>query len=55
MAKLSKDEWARLNQNIKMQRSLIKNGRTPHIRDMARNRLKLVLDKKRKAELEWSR
>lgn len=50
MAKLKSYEWQRLNSSIKMQKSLVKNGRTPHIRDQARYRLRLLLEKKRKAE-----
>jgi DNA-binding MltR family transcriptional regulator len=42
---MTKDEWKKINLNIKMQRSLVKNGRTPHIRDMARHRLYKMLAK----------
>lgn len=52
MAKLKAHEWQRLNQSIKMQKSLIKNGRTPHIRDRARYMYKILLEKKREAETE---
>lgn len=48
MATLTRDEWKRIDQNIKMQKSLIRNGKTPHIRDMARHRLKMILQDKRK-------
>lgn len=42
---MEKVDWKKINQNIKMQKSLIKNGKTPHIRDMARNQLKLLKQK----------
>jgi hypothetical protein len=42
---MEKIDWKKINLNIKMQRSLVKNGRTPHIRDMARNRLYAMLEK----------
>jgi hypothetical protein len=42
---MTKDEWKQLRLNIKMQRSLVKNGKTPHIRDMARHRLYKMLAK----------
>ena len=40
---MAKVDWKRINQNIKMQKSLIRNGKTPHIRDMARHQLKLMM------------
>lgn len=52
MVKLTKDEWRRLDANIKMQKSLIRNGKTPHIRDEARHRLKMIIEKKRQYEME---
>jgi hypothetical protein len=42
---MEKIDWKTINKNIKMQRSLVKNGKTPHIRDMARNRLYNMLEK----------
>lgn len=48
MERITKEMWQRLNQNIKMQKSLIRNGKTPHIRDEARHRLKLIIEQKRK-------
>jgi hypothetical protein len=40
---MDKIDWKTINKNIKMQRSLVKNGKTPHIRDMARHRLYTML------------
>ena len=42
---MAKVDWKRINQNIKMQKSLIRNGNTPHIRDMARHQLHKMLEK----------
>jgi hypothetical protein len=53
---MTKDEWQRLKQNIKMQRSLVKGGKTPHIRDMARHRLYKLLDLQRfEALKKWGK
>ena len=53
---MTKDEWKQLRLNIKMQRSLVKNGRTPHIRDMARHRLYKMLDLQRfEALKKWGK
>lgn len=43
MERVTKEMWQRLNQNMKMQKSLIRNGKTPNIRDQARYRLKLII------------
>ena len=48
MNKITKEQWQILYQNIKMQKSLIRNGKTPHIRDQAKYRLKLIMEQKKK-------
>jgi hypothetical protein len=40
-----KVDYQMLRKTIKIQKSLIRNGKTPHIRDMARHRLKLILER----------
>jgi hypothetical protein len=40
-----KKDYEMLRKTIKIQKSLIKNGKTPHIRDMARHRLKIILER----------
>lgn len=53
---MTKDELQRLKLNIKMQRSLVKGGKTPHIRDMARHRLYKLLDLQRQYALKkWGK
>lgn len=47
---MEKINYQMLNKTIKIQKSLIRNGNTPHIRDQARYRLKLILENKRRAE-----
>lgn len=44
---MTKEQFKQLRQNIKTQRSLVKGGKTPHIRDMARHRLYQLLDLQR--------
>lgn len=47
---MEKINYQMLNKTIKIQKSLIRNGKTPHIRDQARYRLRLILENKRKME-----
>lgn len=47
---MEKINYQMLNKTIKIQKSLIRNGKTPHIRDQARYRLKMILENKRKME-----
>jgi hypothetical protein len=44
---ISREDLLRIKQNIKIQQSISRNGKTPHIRDTAKHRARKLMEKLR--------